>query len=306
MVEAPRPVSPDGLSTPLLAILACLLWSTAFVGIKIGLRSTTPLSFAGIRFMLSGLLLVPVWWRRTPWGAGLAGHWRLVGQVAFFQTFLLYGLFYLGIALVPAALAAIIIGASPLTTALVVHFRLTDEPLTRMRGVSLILGVVGVAVVSLGRTPWVSPAGLVECGGILLLLLSSLSSAMGNILVAKEAPGLDPILLTSAQIFLGGLFLFLVSVPLEGLPVWAALPLSYFGALAWLAGLSAVAFSLWFVLLRRPGVGVTQLNLWKFLIPVSGAGLSWLLLPDESPRPSALAGMVAIAAAIVLFHRAES
>jgi len=42
-----------------LAILACLLWSTAFVGIKIGLQHTTPLQFAGLRFFLSGILLLP-------------------------------------------------------------------------------------------------------------------------------------------------------------------------------------------------------------------------------------------------------
>lgn len=37
-------------STTFLAILACLLWSTAFVGIKIGLEYTTPMQFAGTRF----------------------------------------------------------------------------------------------------------------------------------------------------------------------------------------------------------------------------------------------------------------
>jgi len=293
------------VGSTLLAILACLLWSTAFVGIKIGLRYATPLSFAGIRFMVSGLILVPFWWRRAPWGRGLAGQWFFVWQVAFFQTFLLYGLFYLGIARVPGALAAIVVGASPLITALVAHFRLSDEPLTRCKALSFTIGVAGVAVVSLGRTPWVSPTGLAECVGILLLLLASVSSAVGNIMVAKEKRNLDPILLTSAQIFLGGLLLFLVSLPLEGLPAVSP-PAAYYGALFWLAALSAAAFSLWFVLLKRPGASVSQLNLWKFLIPVSGAGLSWLLLPEESPHLSALVGMAAIAFAIVFFHRSES
>lgn len=53
------------LSTIALAILAWLLWSTAFAGIKIGLTSSALLSFAGTRFMLSGLMLMPFWITRV-------------------------------------------------------------------------------------------------------------------------------------------------------------------------------------------------------------------------------------------------
>jgi drug/metabolite transporter (DMT)-like permease len=73
--------------------------------------------------------------------------------------------------------------------------------------------------------------------------------------------------------------------------------------LLWLAFISAVAFSLWFWLLRRPGVKVSDLNLWKFIIPVSGAILSWVILPDESPNMSSIFGMAMIALSIVLFNK---
>jgi drug/metabolite transporter (DMT)-like permease len=81
-------------------------------------------------------------------------------------------------------------------------------------------------------------------------------------------------------------------------------PWPYFASLGWLAFLSAAAFSIWFVLLRRPGVRVSELNLWKFLIPLCGALLSWLLLPDESPGFWPVIGMVCIASAIVFFNLA--
>jgi drug/metabolite transporter (DMT)-like permease len=126
---------------------------------------------------------------------------------------------------------------------------------------------------------------------------------LGNILVARQRAVLEPIFLNSLQLFMGGLGLWALSRPLEGgLP--ADLPWSFWLALAWLAFLSAAAFSIWFGLLRRPAVKVSELNLWKFLIPVCGALLSWLLLPDESPTLWPIAGMVCIAGAIVLFNRA--
>src|SRR5690554_6315215 len=45
-------------STTFMAIVAAWLWSTAFVGVKIGLEYHSPLQFAGIRFFLSGLFIL--------------------------------------------------------------------------------------------------------------------------------------------------------------------------------------------------------------------------------------------------------
>lgn len=291
----------SSLTTILLAILACLLWSTAFAGVKIGLRHADPFSFAGLRFMLSGLILLPFWWKRRVPLRMIRDHFKIILAVSFFQTFLLYGLFYLGMTMIPGALAAIIVGASPLTTAVVAHFFMTNDAMTFSKTASLCLGVAGVVIISVSRQPWASPAGLVEFSGILILLLSTIASAFGNIVVARTRKEIDPIFLTSTQIFLGGFSLFLLSLPLEGLPRFD-LPLEYYGALLWLAALSALAFSLWFILLKRPGVKVSELNLWKFIIPVFGAFLSWLLLPEESPRLLPVIGMICIASAIVLFN----
>ncbi len=290
-------------STVLLAVVACLLWSTAFVAIKVGLRFSGPFSFAGLRFMLSGLMLVPFWWNRRPSPGKVRGHAGLLLAVAFFQTFVLYGLFYLGMTLISGALAAMVVGTSPLVAAVLAHFCMAGDRLTPARGAGLLLGLAGVAILSVSRLPWASPSGLRELGGILVLLLSQAGGAVGNILVARHRAELDPVFLNSAQIFTGGLALWLLSLPLETQPT-LALPWTYFAALGWLAFLSAAAFSIWFLLLRRPGVRVSEINIWKFLIPVCGALLSWLLLPEEGPSLWPVIGMLCIAAAIVLFNLA--
>lgn len=300
MTDATKPH--PALTTTCLALLACLLWSTAFAGVKVGLRYSPPLSFAGIRFMLSGVLLLPFWWRRCPPLASIRAHLRTILLVALFQTFLLYGLFYFGMTLVSGALAAIIFGASPLIAAVVAHFFMADDELSFGRAGSLGLGVAGVALIGISRQPWASPEGLTEFAGVLVLLAASVSGALGNILVARDRKAIDPIFLTSTQIFSGGALLLLLSLPVEGLPSFD-LPTAYWGALIYLSVLSAVAFSLWFVLLKRPGVKVSDLNRWKFVIPVAGALLSWAVLPEESPRLTPVIGMAAIALSIVLYSR---
>ncbi len=294
----------SSLTTVFLAVVACLLWSTAFVGVKIGLRYSDPFSFAGIRFMLAGLLLIPFWWNRRPDVAEIMANRRVIVLVGFFQTFILYGLFYLAMTMVSGAIAAIMIGASPLTAAVVAHFFMSDDSLSLPKSISLLLGMAGVVIISVSREPWASPTGFTEFTGVVLLFLCTVSSAFGNVLVAREKSDMDPVFLNSLQIFLGGFFLFLVSFPVEGIS-GRSFPVEYYLSLLWLSCLSATAFTLWFVLLQRPGVKVSQLNLWKFIIPVFGAVFSWILLPEECPQLSSIIGMVIIAASILLFNLAD-
>jgi len=297
--------APARLSTVLLAVLACLLWSTAFVGVKIGLRYSGPFSFAGIRFMLAGLLLVPFWWSRRPAFSEISANLKVIVLVSLFQTFFMYALFYQAMTMTSGAVAAILIGASPLTAAVTAHFAGADDRMTLPKTISLLLGMAGIVILSISRQPWQSPTGLREFTGIILLFFCTVSSALGNVLVAGEKSDMDPVFLNSLQIFLGGFLLFVVSLVMEGTP-FVLRPPAYYLALCWLSTLSAVAFTLWFVLLQRPGVRVSHLNLWKFIIPVFGAVFSWLLLPDESPRPASVFGMIIIASSIVLFYLGDA
>ncbi|MDO9615807.1 MAG: hypothetical protein Q7J86_14945, partial [Bacteroidota bacterium] len=43
-------------------------------------------------------------------------------------------------------------------------------------------------------------------------------------------------------------------------------------------------------------------SIWKFLIPVAGAILSWLLLPDESPDFVSVSGMILIASSLLILN----
>jgi len=108
-------------------------------------------------------------------------------------------------------------------------------------------------------------------------------------------------ILTSTSLIIGGLAMIFISLPFEGLPKHS-FPLEYFVALAWLSFLSAASISIWNTLLRRPEVKVSELNLWKFLIPVAGALLSWIILPNESADLVSVSGMVLIAFALLILN----
>ena len=287
-------------STTFLAILSCLLWSSAFPGIKIGLQYTPPLQFAGLRFMASGLMILPFCGSFSLYLKNIKENSGIVILVALFQTTLTYTLLYQGMNMLPSAIAAIITGSQPLIIAVMAHFVARSERMTSRRIVSILLGFSGVTIIALTRGE-ITLSGTSQFLGLLLLLLSNASSGIGNILVSRSKSPLPPLVLTSSQLFLGGLIIFLCSLPVEG-PPKGPLPGIYYISLLWLSFLSTLAFSLWFILLKRKGVGVADLNLWLFLIPVAGACLSWMVLPGESPELFSVLGMVCIALALLILN----
>jgi len=259
------------LNTALLAIISCLLWSTAFAGVKIGLTYATPLQFAGTRFFIAGLLVFPLAYRINPrYFRIVRENLKLILLFAFLQTFLQYTMFYTGINMIPAAVAAIVIGSQPLFIALVANFIMPGDRMTLSKTLVMLLGIAGVALVSFGKDS-----------------------------VAREKGMVPPLVISSSSMILGGAALFIFSIPFEGIHFEAKPPI-YFISLAWLSLLSAIAISIWIILLKRPGIKVSDLNLWKFLIPLFGALFSWILLPAEQPQALTSAGMLIITLALVI------
>jgi len=286
--------------TTFLAIIACLLWASAFVGVKIGLKYHSPLQFAGIRFILSGLMLFPIVNNPGKFSKEVKENFAYVLLIAFLQVILQYSLFYMGVNLVPASISAMIVGSSPLFVALVAHFTISGDRMDWFKTGSIVLGILGVAVITLGRGNLPSGAEI-TLTGVVFLLLNNLISGITNVVVARKKHTISPMVLTSSSLFIGGISLLVVSFPLEGLPQ-QSFPPEYFFALGWLSFLSAAAITIWNTLLRRPAVKVSELNIWKFLIPVSGAILSWLILPDEAPDLVSILGMVLIASALLILN----
>jgi len=289
------------INTTILAIISCLLWSSAFAGVKIGLQYTTPLQFAGIRFFISGLLVLPLAIRINPgYFRILRGNLKMILLLAFLQTFLQYAMFYTGINLIPGAVAAIVIGSQPFFIAIVAHFLMPGDRITLTKIIIILFGIAGVVLVSLGRDPE-SLTGKIALAGILLMVAINILSGFSNVLVAVEKGKIPPLVISSASMIIGGFSLFLFSIPLEGLQLDPK-PAPYYLSLAWLSMLSAVAISIWITLLKKPGIKVSDLNLWKFLIPLSGAILSWILLPGEKPEALSIAGMIIIALSLIILN----
>ncbi|MBN1598729.1 MAG: DMT family transporter [Bacteroidales bacterium] len=288
-----------------LAVLACILWSTAFVGIKIGLRYSGPLQFAGIRFMISGLIILPFCTNIKNDMILLKKNIRKIFLISLFQTVLLYGFFYTGMDKTPAAIGAIIVGGGPLFVAVLAHFITGKDPLTLRKSLALIIGFGGIILIAIVKDKTVENHTTVVTG-ILLLITGNLAGSYGNILISKTKTGISPLFTNAIQIFAGGFILLILSFLIEGFE-FGAKPFEYYLSLGWLSFISAVAFSVWFVVLSRPEIKVSEINVWKFMIPMLGAILSWIIIKNERPQLNTIVGMIFIAASIlIIFGRKQN
>ncbi len=287
-------------NTIIWAIITCLMWSTAYPFIKVGLQYSTPVHFAGTRFLLSGLMILPFTVRPREYVRMLILNRSLAIWVTLLQVFINYILFYLGMDRVPGALGAVIVGSQPFVTAIVSRIMIKEERFTRAKVTTIILGLAGIVLVSAGRQGF--RFGLPgEMLGIIMIFIANISTATSNVLVSKNGKNMNPLVLSSFSLLVGGSAMFLLSFGIEEVPSKPDFPLRYWMVLAWLSFMSAFTFSKWYVLLKRPEVKVSELNLWKFIIPVFGAILSWIIVPGENPDWVTIAGMVIISVSLIWF-----
>ena len=97
--------------------------------------------------------------------------------------------------------------------------------------------------------------------------------------MAKEmAQGIHPFALTGWQMTIGATVMLLIGIPQLEANAITYTPLGFWLFL-YSAVLSAVAFALWYSLLKYNKAG--EISLYKFATPVSGAILSAWIIPGE-------------------------
>lgn len=284
----------------LLAIIACFMWSTAFMSVKNVLLCAPPFFSAGFRFMLAGVILIFFCGSFGKYLKDFQSNFWQVLLLGFVQNFLLYTCFYTSMTMISGSVGAIIGGATPLFSATVAHFLMPDDKMNIKKMTGFAVGVIGVFVIVLENCK--TEFKVDSLFGVFLMLTGNLISAFGNIMVAKTKVDVSAKALNSMQIFLGGIMLMLLSVFTEDIQS-INFSFRFFWFTLWLSIISAVAFSLWFYLLKDLKVKVSEINVWKFIIPVFGAFFSWVLLPDESPTVLSVMGMVLVAFAIFLVYK---
>jgi len=261
-----------------LAILCNVLWGSAIPFINLGYKlfripageTATQIFFAGVRFFLAGALTIlftsiP---RRTLVRVKRR-NLHMVVILGLMQTVIQYVLFYIGVARTASVGGAIIQGVGAFVSILVACYLFHTEKMNRLKWIGGAAGVAGVIVMNLGGDGALGGMHFMGEGFLFLsMFVSACSAGLIKIFSQKE----DPVALSGWQFMLGG-----ATMALAGFALGGRLQPTGMGAVAvllYLAMVSAVAYTVWGVLLKYNPV--SRIAPFMFLQPIFGVILSIL------------------------------
>ncbi|MDO5548545.1 MAG: DMT family transporter [Eubacteriales bacterium] len=286
------------------ALLCTLLWGSAFPSVKsgyalfgIGDDPFSKLFFAGWRFMLAGVLVLIVYivLYRKPFLPN-RHMWRGILVLGLVQTTLQYVFFYIGLSHTTGVKGSVLTATTTFLSVLISHFLFPNDRLNRYKVVGCVLGFEGVILISMG-------SGDLFTGGIVwngegFMILSAAAAAIGAVISKLVARGAEPMVITGWQLFFGGAVL-LVAGTAGGGHFTSTSPQA-FALLGYMIFLSATAFTVWTILLKKHPVG--KVTVYNFLVPVFGSLMSGLVLGEDVFTGRNIVSLLFVCAGIILVN----
>ena len=284
----------------LLAFLAlAFVWGTAFMAIKAGLSYFPPVLFAAVRFDLAAVIMLGYAVYATDrWRPRGRDEWLLVAVGGVFIIAGYHALLFIGEQNTTSATAAVIVSLSPVLTPALARAFLPNERLSRVGVAGILLGLVGVAVLT---RP--TPENLL--GGDLLpkafVFAAAVSFALGSVTSERISAALPAPTMEAWSMALGAIVLHAASVLSSESLAGVEVAIPGLAALGYLSvASSAVGFLIYFDLLSR--LGPVEINLVSYVAPVFAA-LSGALLLGEVIDAVTVVGFVIIFSGFVLLKR---
>lgn len=285
--------SPEDLLVIAAPAVFVVLWSSGFIGTKIGVLHAEPMTFLSLRMgalvlLLGALVLVtrPAWPSRAcilhNVVAGLCVHGLYLGGVS---VAIDQGL--------PAGLAALIVALQPILTSTLAN-RWLGERVALHQWAGLALGLAGVWLVVHERTG----SGSATLTGWIAIFIALIGITIGTLYQKRFAGGADWRIGLLVQYVASGAFFLAGAAAFETWGVnWTP---QFVLALAWLVfGLSLGAIWLFYFMIRRSAaMRVTSLF---YLTPPVTALMAWVLF-DERLAPLALLGMAICVTGVFLVN----
>lgn len=292
------------------ALLCCALWGSAFPCIKIGYElfwietgdTASQILFAGYRFTLAGilaLLIGSILNRKL-----LIPRAEALGKIlwlSLLQTVAQYLFFYIGLAHTTGVKASIIEGINVFVAILVASVIFRQEDLTGRKIAGCLIGFAGVVLVNLTGSGLDMSMRLLGEG---FIFFSTIAYALSSVYLKRYSATENPVLLSGWQFVTGGIIMTVCGILMGGqfqnVSGAAVLMLVY------LALVSAVAYSLWGILLKYNPV--SKVAVFGFMNPVFGVLLSALLLGEtgQAAGLQSLLALVLVCLGIYLVNKKEN
>lgn len=266
----------------LLACVCCILWGSAIPMIKTGYHlmqmdsadTASQIVFAGIRFTLAGLLVLTftsIREKKVMFPDKEVLKYAI--PVCLAQTVGQYFFFYIGVANTSGVKGGIITGLGNFIAILLSCLVFRNERMTVRKSAGCILGFAGVVVINIMGNSLDMGFKLTGEG---FILIAQLSYGISTVLINIFSRKVSPVILSGTQFTMGGIVLALIGTGMGG--HLGNVTIGGVAIIFYLAMVSAVAYTLWSVLLAWNDV--SKVAIFGFVNPLCSVILSALILGE--------------------------
>lgn len=285
---------------PYVILLGFLFGSTLVVS-RFSVGQYAPLTYIGLRLALASLCHVAIYAlsRRRSWPRD-RNLWRHAATLGIFGTAIPMTAIVSSLQFQSSGITAVLITTSPAITVVMAHFLLPDEPLTRQKGLGVVVALGGAMLLAiLGETglPDVSKA---EPVGYILVLTAMLFGSGAAVYARKYMRSFDTVDVNSVRMVSAAAVVLPVSLLLVGFDLSSVDSLGYMALIyASLVGTFA-GLMLAFNNIQRFGATASAMS--AYIIPIV-ATIGGALLLNETITVGMLAGMALILGGVALINR---
>lgn len=291
-----------GWRVPIAWLTLCVVWSSTWLAIKVGLRDLPPISFVALRFLIAIVVLVAVSVGRVPLLPRRRADYWVLGFTGFLMFAVNYTLLFWAELHVSSGLAAVLQATIPIFGMICAHWMLPDEPMQLRKLAGAIVALGGVALICARLLDF---NGLLAFWGGVGIVLGAASAAYSNVLLKARAIQLAPAMLAAWQMIFGTVPLLLVGFVVEGNPAHFSWSMTSIFCLLYLAVIgSALTFLLLYWLMPR--MSVTNLQTISLITPPGAVMLGWWLGSEKFPLWSLFGAGFVLIGVWMIFRRSES
>ena len=283
-----------------LFLLLSILWGTAFMAIKAGVAYVPPVLFAGFRYDIAGAIMLGYAAYATDnWRPKSRSDWTTVAVGAVLIIALYNAFLFIGQQGVTSGVAAILVALNPILATGFSRLFLSEERLSSIGVVGLLLGIVGVGLVARPNPTNLLTNDFVASG---FVLLAAVCVALGSVLVQRTDSTISTEGMVAWSNALGAVILHLIGAGLPSESVSSVtISIEALSAVLYLAVFaSAIGYFIYFDLLDR--LGAIEINLVSYAAPVFAAVSGWFVL-DETLDLLSIVGFFGIFGGFILLKR---
>ncbi|WP_270622201.1 DMT family transporter [Weissella viridescens] len=313
MSTTPETKAPSKSMIILAAVVANIIWGTPFKLLKLMYASmdvsrealgdryiAQVLTIVSVRFLLAGLLTLAVAMIMRQNIVKMSKiQFRNVVIMGLVSTGFAYFFFNIGNVNISSTINSTILAQSTIFfTALLANFIYSDDKLTPMKTLGLVIGFAGLIISQLTGGTSIGDMFHFSITGEGFMLMYGLMAALGTILAKYLGSSLNVFVMTGWSLVVGAIFLFVVGTLMGGSLTSVHWTTEGILLLILLAAFAAIPFTLWNW--AATWGKLSEISVFKFIMPISGSLLSVAF--GESFTTSLLIGLILVCVSIIMLN----